>query len=283
MSTRRTEIRDYNEVDILYMLMSYVNSSTNEDMHYTIAHTILTHVDEIPKLSINTLAKMCFTSPATISRFCKELKCKNFSAFKKELSIALNIAENEIHIDEKEKERIERDPQRTVNLIYNETIDSLFKGQRSVEIRDVDEICQMIHDAEDVHVMGYQFSKIVGTDFQLKMLKLKKFIYAFANRGEDISRIDAIGKDSLVIILTVRARKELMDNLVKAAKDKGARILMITMNKDYTNDQVDHFYYLEGEESEFTQSSLMGSIDFMSLLNVIYVRYGILYGPGDTK
>ena len=44
---------NYNEVDILYTLMSYVNVSSSQDMYYTIAHTILTHLEKIPDISIN--------------------------------------------------------------------------------------------------------------------------------------------------------------------------------------------------------------------------------------
>ena len=53
---------------------------------------------------------------------------------------------------------------------------------------------------------------------------------------------------------------------------------MVTMNRNYTNDDVDEFYYLAGMESDYTQSSMMGSVDLVSLFNVIYVRYGLLYG-----
>ena len=38
------DFREYNEVDILITLMSYVNVSSSQDMYYTIAHTILTHL-----------------------------------------------------------------------------------------------------------------------------------------------------------------------------------------------------------------------------------------------
>ena len=31
--------RDYNETDILYLLMTYVNFSSGQDMYYSIAYT----------------------------------------------------------------------------------------------------------------------------------------------------------------------------------------------------------------------------------------------------
>ncbi len=254
----KTEVRDYNEVDILYTLMTYINVSGVEDMHYVIAHTVLTNLERIPSISINDLADLCFTSPATISRFCKDVNCKNFASFKKELAIALKIASDEIHLEKKSLQAINEDPQELISKIYQDTKLSL-------------------HDAKNVHMMGYQFSKIVCTDFQLKMLKLKKFVYAFVNRGGEIQKLDTIKEDDLVIIVTVGAREELMDALVKKIKERNARILMLTMNHSYKNPSVDCYYYLDGYESDYTQSSIMGSIDMMSFLNCIYVRYGLLY------
>ena len=244
-------IRNYNEVDILYTLMSYVNVSSSQDMYYTIAHTILTHLDKIPDISINDLADLCYTSPATISRFCKVLYCKNFANLK--------------------------NPQYLVDKIYNETIQSLQRVHQSINIHEIDKICQMIHQAQKVHMIGYQFNKIISNDFQMKMLKLRKFIYAFVERGDEIQRLDMIDKDSLVIIITVRARKQLIDSLVEKLHEHHPQILLLTMNKDYHHEFIDYTYYIDGTESDYTESSMQGTMNFLSLLDLIYVRYGLLY------
>ena len=271
---RRTE---NNEIDMLYILMTYVNISTNQDMYYTIAHTILMNLDKIPHISINELADLCYTSPATISRFCKKVNCRSFAEFKKGMALSLEAAEDEIHFKEQDLKSIQDNPQYLVDKIYNDTINALKKGQESINIFEIDKICRMIHDASKVHFYGYQFNKIVASDFQLKLLKLKKFIYSFVERGDEIQRLDLIDKDSLVVILSVRARHEIIDSLVDKVKESHPKILLITMNKEYKNEKIDHIYTLDGYESDYTQSSMQGSACFISLLNVIYTRYGLLY------
>lgn len=268
---------NYNEVDILYTLMSYVNVSSSQDMYYTIAHTILTHLDKIPDININDLADLCYTSPATISRFCKDLNCKNFANFKHEMAIALELAKNEIHMDDYNVHRIIKDPQYLVNKIYSETIESLQMVCQSIDIHEIDKICQMIYQAKKVHMIGYQFNKIISNDFQMKMLKLRKFVYAFVERGDEIQRLDMIDEESLVIIITVRARKQLIDPLVEKIHEHSPHILLITMNKDYKNDYIDYIYCIDGTESQYSESSIQGTMNFLSLLNLIYVRYGLLY------
>ncbi len=267
----------YNEVDLLYTLMTYVNVSSNQDMYYTIAHTILTNLDKIPTIGINELADICFTSPATISRFCKDINCRSFANFKQEMAIALETTKDEIHFDEEQLNRIKENPQYLVDKVYNDTIEALKLGQKSINIFEIDKICRMIHDATKVHFYGYQFNKILANDFQLKLLKLKKFIYAFVERGDEIQRLDLIDKDSLVVILSVRARVELINSLVKKVKESRPKILLITLNKEYKNDDIDYIYCLEGFESDYTQSSMQGTLSFEGLLNIIYIRYGLLY------
>lgn len=268
---------NFNEIDTLYTLLSYVNVSSNQDMYYTIAHTIFQNLDKIPDISINDLADLCYTSPATISRFSKDMNCKNFAAFKKAIALALAQSKHEVHPSEEDLAIINKNPQHLVDKVYKETIESLALGNQSVNIHDIDKICDLIHEAKKVHLIGYQFNKVISNDFQMKMLKLRKFIYAFVERGDEIQRLDMVDEDSLVIIMTVRARSQYIDNLINTLYKNNPYILVITMNQDYTNDKVNMIYKIDGTETDYTNSSLQGTINFLTLLNIIYVRYAMLY------
>ena len=233
---------DYNEVDILYTLMTYVNVSSTQDMYYSIAQKILTHLDLIPTISINDLASLCFTSPATISRFCKDLNCRNFAAFKKEMKLALEIAKDEIHIPEADHAELIQYPEKLVDKIYMDTINSLMQGVRNVQIEDVDHICELIHDAHRIHMYGYQFSRIIANDFQLKMLKLKKFIYSFVNRGDEIQKLETIEKGELVrvrvdVVERVRINKLTYDQKNSYSVAEGS-IEKIPSVSDVENDSI---------------------------------------------
>ena len=50
------------------------------------------------------------------------------------------------------------------------------------------------------------------------------------------------------------------------------------MNPDTVlKEHVDYFFSILGKESDFTVSSISGSIGFLTVLNIVYLRYGILY------
>lgn len=271
------EMSNYNEVDILYTLMSYVNVSSSQDMYYTIAHTVLTHLEKMPDISINDLADLCYTSPATISRFCKDLNCRSFANFKHEMAIALELSKDEIHVDNLDMEEIHKNPQYLIDKVYNETVESLTMGCHCLSIHEIDKICQLIYQSKKVHMIGYQFNKIISNDFQMKMLKLRKFVYAFVERGDEIQRLDMIDQDSLVIIITARARRQLIDPLIEKIKEHKPKVLLLTMNKDYQNDCIDYICCIDGTESRYSESSIQGTINFLTVLNIIYLRYGLLY------
>lgn len=68
-----------------------------------------------------------------------------------------------------------------------------------------------------------------------------------------------------------------MAPLLEKIHEHNPQILLITMNKEFQNDLIDFTYCIDGTESDYTESSMQGTINFLSLLNLIYVRYGLLY------
>lgn len=266
------------EVDILYNLVTYVNASYTQDMYYTICYNVLKHIEEIPNININELAEVCFTSPATISRFCKALKCENFAQFKKQVQAGLKVAGQEIRLPAEELVAIHQNPYQCIDMVYDLTIASLLESKKGINIHEIDMLCDIIYDAKKLHFFGFQFNKIIASDIQLKLLKLGKFAYAFADRGDDSQRIELLDDTSVAIVISVRAKENPIGDLVEAIKARGAKVILITMNPSTTViEKCDRSFIVKGKESEFSESSISGTTTIKTYLDVLYVRYGILY------
>lgn len=266
------------EVDILYNLVTYVNASYTQDMYYTICYNVLLHIDKIPDININELADLCYTSPATISRFCKALKCENFAQFKKQVQAGLKVAGQEIRLPAEELVAIHQNPTKCIDMVYDLAIESLQESKKNMNIHDIDRLCDVIYDAKKLHFFGFQFNKIVASDIQLKLLKLGKFAYAFADRGDDSQRIELLDDTSIAIVISVRARENPIGNLIDAIKARGAKVVLITMNEDTSvASKCDTVFVVKGKESDFSESSISGTTAIKTYLDVLYVRYGILY------
>ena len=148
------------ETDIIYNLLTYLNSSKEEDVYYSIALTMVQNLDIIPGCSINELADLCYTSTATISRFCRKFGYSSFPQFKSEMAYGLEQAKHEVFLDDSEKEYIEKNPNHVIDKVYDLVLETLILGKKSLRIAKIDELCQLIHEAKKVHFFGYQFNKI---------------------------------------------------------------------------------------------------------------------------
>ncbi|MFV0395536.1 MAG: MurR/RpiR family transcriptional regulator [Coprobacillaceae bacterium] len=268
----------YEEVDILYNLVTYVNAAYTQDMYYTICYNILKHIEDIPDININELAELCYTSPATISRFCKALKCENFAQFKKQVQVGLKLASQEIRLPAEDLVAVHQNPSTCIDMVYDLAIDSLQKSKESINIHDINHLCDIIYDADKLHFFGFQFNKILASDIQLKLLKLGKFSYAFADRGDDSQRLELLDDHSVAIVVSVRARENPIGVLINAIKARGAKVVLITMNtENIVSDACDKVFIVDGNESDFTESSTVGTTTLKTYFDLLYVRYGILY------
>ena len=270
--------KENTEVDILYNLLTYINASYSQDMYYTICYQVLNNIEKIPDISINELADLCYTSPATISRFCKALKCDNFAEFKKEVQVGLKQASHEIKLHPDDLVEIHQNPVHCVDMVYDLTINSLIESKKHIIIHEIDRLCDIIYDAKKLHFFGFQFNKILASDIQFKLVKLGKFSYAFADRGDDSQRIELLDEDSVAIVLSVRARLSPVGDLIKSIKNREAKVILVTLNAESeVIELADKTFVVHGKESDFTESSISGTTVMKTFFDVLYVRYGLLY------
>ena len=127
---------------------------------------------------------------------------------------------------------IHQNPQKCVDLVYELTIDSLIESKKYIDIHEIDRLCDIIYDAKKLHFFGFQFNKILASDIQFKLVKLGKFSYAFADRGDDSQRIELLDEDSVAIVLSVRARVHPIGDLITSIKNRGAKVILVTLNPD---------------------------------------------------
>ena len=83
-------------------------------------------------------------------------------------------------------------------------------------------------------------------------------------------------KDDNAITQTIFLRK-VFSNLEYPIVNNEEELLEILKNQNYQNEDIDWIYRIDGTESQYSESSLQGTMNFLSLLNLIYVRYGLLY------
>lgn len=62
-------------------LLSFVSTTPERDANYDIAVTLLKHYPQLKGMTLGQIANLCYTSKASISRFCRFLGMDSFKAF----------------------------------------------------------------------------------------------------------------------------------------------------------------------------------------------------------
>ena len=79
-------------------------------------------------------------------------------------------------------------------------------------------------------------------------------------------------------VLSVRARVHPIGDLITSIKNRGAKVILVTLNPDSeVIKQADKTFIVHGKESDFTESSISGTTVLKTFFDVLYVRYGLLY------
>jgi RpiR family transcriptional regulator, carbohydrate utilization regulator len=153
-------------LDLVARLLMIVNSTDNHAPEYHIANTLLKAMRDIPQLRIETAAKQCLTSPATLSRFCTRLGYSNYTVFRKAVQSELE----EVAAENKRRSDIWYYP---ISALAPSVLDSTVLMIRSLrQIMDIEQIKKGAEDllsAEERIIMGPDAVQPVVLDFQMKM------------------------------------------------------------------------------------------------------------------
>lgn len=144
------------------------------DNEMVLADYILANGYEIKNMSISELADATYTSPATITRFCRKLGLQGYKDFsirysleyeesRKQESIDTNLPFSRTDSFEKITRNMGSLNASTINRIINE-----------FDYDQLKRIVYRMHDADVINVFGVGISAIVALDFQTKMVRLGK-------------------------------------------------------------------------------------------------------------
>jgi len=259
-------------MDIITQIIFWMDMrKSNNDIYYFIAKTILLHRSAIPYMGIEELARLCFTSPATISRFARRLGYASFADLKQTMSDHETYTKHEVVFDADEITNLQQQPEAMIDKTYEPSINAL---QQTYEILDTDIITQVTHTlarAEHIAIFGSIFSQLVARDAQYKLLRLGKFTTAFSditNQREDAE--DLTVRDA-ALLFSVSGSSHTLQQIAEVTKSKGTPLIVITNNSTSPlATMADHVITLGGSESRFTQSSMSGRIAAMSVVDLLY-------------
>ncbi len=184
--------------DLVSRLLMLINSTDKHTPEFHIANNLLKCLREIPQLRIETAAKRCLTSPATLSRFCTRLGYSNYTVFRK--AVLLEI--EEIAANNQRQSDIWDYP---LSVLAPSVLDSSVLTLRAFRsVMDIEQIkkgaADLLNASEHI-IMGPDAVQPAVLDFQMKMY-LSGYTVAYQKGIEQPNgEMDPIPETALIIYL----------------------------------------------------------------------------------
>ena len=72
--------------NLMIILLAVINSEINDSNNYKIAKYIIENIDQLEDCSITELAKKCYVSNSSISRFCRDIGLRDYNELKNQVA-----------------------------------------------------------------------------------------------------------------------------------------------------------------------------------------------------
>lgn len=135
-------------------------------------------------------------------------------------------------------------------------------------------VSQMLDQYERVYVYGIGSSSVVAREFKLRFIRLGLDVDYLAESHSIRMNITRIHEKALIIGISVSGRTEEVVEALKSAKEKGAKIIMITATKVYENEQYyDELILIGGLKNLAVSDKISPQIPALIVIDILYTHY----------
>ena len=262
--------------NLFYSLIIFLDTAQENDINYNIALFMANNFYRIANMKINEVAKECYVSPSSISRFCRTLGYDNFAHLKQECySFHSNDKKfnNLIHIPAS----LMRDNPVSATYDYvSKVTKNMSALSETLNWNEIDKVLRLIHDSDNVAFFGTQFSQTAALHFQTDLLMLEKFTMAYMDLSRQLDCAKDLTQDSVAIIFTVNGNyKKTASKVFQYIKKSECKVVLVTSNESLDLGlDVDHKILIGNYENRSTgKHNLLTAVELMSL------RYYSLFYP----
>ncbi len=178
-------------------LLEYLFTSTKYDVNYTIAKTLLEHLNELPEMSIDEAAFLAKTTPSSITKFCKKLGYVGFIEFKNN-----DLSQSTILADFEQKQ-LQNDYLKDSFDLINDLYQNAFLYFSS---EDLKVICEKLIHCKKVAIITTVYGYTSSVYFSNLMDKYGMKIYIINRDSDDYSIQELYRKMDLIFIVSLTGK-----------------------------------------------------------------------------
>ena len=261
-------------------LQATTNLTANEER---IATFILSHIDEIPQMTIEDLAKKTYTSHSAIVRLAKKLDYEGFKEFKAEL---VEIVYRNLHKIDNVNPNFPFEPSDNSEVIakkmatlYTETI------QRSVVQLDyplLEQVAKLLLKAKRIFLFAQGDTQIRCRGFQNKLMKINRFPIIGEEYADEDWVAANVTEEDCVMILSYSGRVKQYERFLQLFHDKKIPSVLFTGNAHgELNELADYVQVVTQTEYDFWKIGTFSSqVAFQYILDTLF---SIMYSQNYQK
>lgn len=234
-----------------------------------IADYILTHPQDIIRMSVQELAKKSETSPAAIVRFSKKVGYDGYPSLKIELA-------SEIHA--KEDSFIEDRPSLSgsfSNFLLQEQRAYLNTVRKTFDLINADTLETVIDyatNARRIFLTGIGASSNICTDLLVKLTRIDAPAVYYIDAHVQLANSIHLTPDDLVIAVSYRGNTNEVNTIVQRARKRNIKTVAITQNNgSQLSNLAEIVLPVPSEENEFRLGAITSRNSTQIITDLIYL------------
>lgn len=254
-------------MSIVRGLILMLNDHDSTSIYYQIAQNVLLNLEVISQLTIEEAANLCYTSPATFSRFCKAMNCSGFNDFKSKLSMSMQDyayttfdLTNDTHLS--------LDQLIPKTLTHYEL--ALNQCETFLTHEKVMALMKDLFDAHNILFCGWTHIMSLNRELLFDLAIHKKIFHAAFNPSFQLKNITDFTQTMVFFIQPYKWPG--MDQMIKEVKTQGGKVTLIS-----NNPPSDLFPYIDHKFIFSSTYSVADYLIFELIISTISTYYRKLY------
>lgn len=222
-------------------------------MEKGIANYILDHKDNIIDLKITDLAEITFTSPSTISRFCKKIGEKSFNDFR--IHFASSVIGKYKHKLTIIRPFLNEDqPQKVIDQLGNLYEETIEITKSFLDIETVNKIQEILSKKQVIDVYGVGTSYITALNFEQKMMSTHYYVNLRHIPHDQSKQAVFSNKETVSIVISYSGEEPEIKTIVNHIKRGNGTIIAVTsINDSYLRKNANYCLTLCSKENIFSK------------------------------
>jgi len=235
-----------------------------------VAEYILANMEEIPHLSIKSLAQLSKTSDASVLRFCKTMGYSGYRNFIVSISAALGS------IDEEQKD-VYTDIQpgddlfTIISNISHNNIKSIEDTLSVIDRNEVARAVKVLRSSNRIVFFGIGASSLICMDGEQKFSRINKMCHAYTDGHSQLTAATLLGKGDVAIFVSNSGDTvEILDTLEIAKKNNVSTIAITRYSKSELADKADILLGITTPEITMRSGAMGSRIAMLTIIDILF-------------